>query len=74
MCIIGKLGGDMKVSESKVFRREVAKTFSYGVLFGGVDPLPFAWPQACRLFSVDRNNAQGSVPGQDVNPLVDFTN
>jgi hypothetical protein len=64
----------MKVSESKVFRREVAKTFSYGVLFGGVDPLPFAWPQARRLFSVDRNNAQGSVPGRDVNPLVDFTN
>ena len=70
---VGKLEDDMNISSAKVYQRDVTETFTYGVLFGGVDPLKIAWPHARRLFSVDKANVQGLIPGRDLDPLVDHS-
>ena len=46
---------------------------SYGALFCGADPFEEAWPQGQRVFSCDKLNRPGLVPGRTPDKGVDHT-
>jgi hypothetical protein len=62
---VAQLGGDLtKARRVQPLDGTGEKTFSYGCLFLGADPLGAAWPRGRRIFSIDGINRPSAVDGQ----------